>query len=81
MDVDDIFWHDSVIKKVIELPEKDAVLFEIDYPVNWGKDEYEVHTLAFSGVRGYEIHEGPFFRRTHNFGRHQIGAPRVHRRP
>ncbi|AEI94766.1 hypothetical protein [Roseobacter litoralis] len=66
MEIHDIFWHDSTINKVIELPEKDVILFEIDYPINWEENVFEIHTLTFSGVHGYEIREGPF-----------VGAPAI----
>ncbi len=56
-----IFWHDSVIRKVIDLPEdgNHRLLIEIEYPVDWENDVWDIRTIQFQDVYGYEIHEGP----------------------
>ena len=60
MDYSKIHWHDSLIKKVIEIPSKEMLLFEVDYPVDWEKQKWEPHTIEFRDLYTYEIHEGPF---------------------
>jgi hypothetical protein len=55
-----INWHDCVIKKIVEIPEEDRLIFEVDYPVAWETGKYEVHYITFSGIYRYQIHEGPF---------------------
>ncbi len=57
----DICWHDSVVRKVVDLPEagKHRLLIELDYPVDWENDVIETHTIQFLDVYNYEIHEGP----------------------
>ena len=37
MAIDHIHWHDSTLRKVVELPAAERLLFEVDYPVNWGE--------------------------------------------
>ena len=59
MEVGEINWHDSPIRKVVELPASDLVLLEVDYCMDWEGDDYRPHTITFSEVREYEIHEGP----------------------
>ena len=60
MDYTKIHWHDSLIKKVIELPSEERLLFEVDYPVDWINQKWEPHTIGFENLYTYEIHEGPF---------------------
>ena len=57
--VEDIFWHDCVIVRVVESPTR-KVAFQVEYPENWEADHYEDKTILFSDVYSYEIHEGPF---------------------
>jgi hypothetical protein len=60
MELDKIHWHDCVIKRVVELPAEDRLLFEVDYPVDWDNQLWELRTIVFGDVYTYEIHEGPF---------------------
>ena len=32
-----IFWHDSEIESVIELPSKDVMIINVQYPIDWKK--------------------------------------------
>ena len=58
--IHDVHWHDSVIRKVIEFPDpdQDKLLIEINYPVDWYNEKYEIYTVQFRDIHGYEIHEG-----------------------
>lgn len=58
MSVDEIHWHDCSIRKVVELPEREQILFEVDYPVDWDNGVYEPHTISFDDVYTYDIQEG-----------------------
>ena len=60
MDINSVHWHDTVIRKVLELPsrQENQLFFEVDYPVDWENQKWEVYTIHFSNVHIYEIHEG-----------------------
>ena len=64
--IDDIFWHDCKIRRVIEIPAEDRILIEVDYPIDWDHNRFEPRVISFSGVRRYEIREGAF-----------VGAPTI----
>lgn len=61
--IHDIHWHDAVIRKVIDLPDRNEgehrLFIELDYPVNWADEDYQIYTIQFVDVYAYEIHEGP----------------------
>lgn len=60
MNIEQIYWHDSVLRKVVEIPALGKLFFEVDYPVDWENNEFSPHTIKFAEVCSYEIHEGPF---------------------
>lgn len=60
LDYSMIHWHDSVIKRVVELPSEDRLLFEVDYPIDWENQKWEMHIIEFADLSKYEIHEGAF---------------------
>ena len=60
MDLPDIHFHDSVLLRVIEDPEADDLIFEVDYPVDWDNNLFEKRYIVFGDVLGYTIDEGPF---------------------
>ena len=60
LDYTEIHWHDSVIRKVVELPAEEKLLIEVDYPVDWENQKWEPHIIEFANLHTYEIHEGPF---------------------
>lgn len=66
MNIDNLFWHDCKIRRVIEIPTEDRVLIEVDYPVDWDNNRFEPRMISFSGVRRYEIRECAF-----------VGAPTI----
>ncbi len=63
MDIADIHWHDSVVRKIVELPDPDRgehrLLIEVDYPIDWENNVIQTYTIQFVDVFSYEIHEGP----------------------
>ena len=60
MKLNDIHFHDSVIRQVIENTEEDSLSFEVDYPADWEKNTYQRRVIIFWDVLNYEVHEGPF---------------------
>ncbi len=62
MDLLEIHWQDSVVRKVVELPDPDGaehrLLIEINSPLDWQKEEYQILTIQFHDVYSYEVHEG-----------------------
>jgi hypothetical protein len=60
MNVADIHFHDSVIQRVIEFPERDELAFEVDYPTNWENNVFEIRYIVFRDVLNYSVCEGGF---------------------
>jgi hypothetical protein len=60
MDLADIHFHDSTIRRVVELADSHDLLFEVDYPVDWENNVFEVRVIAFRDVLDYRIEEIPF---------------------
>ncbi len=60
MRVEDIFFHDCEIVRVVEDPARNTLAFEVMYPVEWETNTFAPKTLVFSDVLRYEVHEGPF---------------------
>ncbi len=62
MELLDIHWQDSLIRKVVELPDpvdgKHGLLLEIKAPVDWQNKDYQILTIRFHDISGYAIHEG-----------------------
>ena len=60
MNVEDIHFHDSKILRVIEVPARDLLAMELDYPIDWQANLFAPQTLIFHDVLGYTVAEGPF---------------------
>ena len=60
MKLEDIFFHDCKLVRVVELPARDLLAFEVDYPIDWEANVFGPKTILFSNVLRYEVHEGPF---------------------
>ncbi len=58
--MNDIYWHDTVIERVIETPSKSELVMEVDYPTDWEKNVYEPRSIVFTNPLDYRIDEGPF---------------------
>ncbi len=56
----EIFWHDSEVESVIEIPRNDVLIFNVQYPVNWEKNIFEPRSIVFEGCFSYEVSEIPF---------------------
>ena len=60
MNISEIHFHDTIILKVIELTEKDKLIFEVDYPVDWENNIFEKRFIVFNDFLNYQNMEGPF---------------------
>ena len=58
--VDDIWFHDSVVYRVVENSESDEIGFEVMYPIDWENNRFAERTIVFTDVLDYTVAEGPF---------------------
>lgn len=58
--LDEIHWHDSEIESVIEIPAKDELIYNIQYPENWDKNRLVPKAITFYGYHSHAIEEMPF---------------------
>jgi hypothetical protein len=58
--LDEIWFHDAVIHRVVENAETDELGFEVDYPVDWENNVFEPRTIVFMNALRYTVAEGPF---------------------
>ena len=59
-DLNEIHWHDSIIREVRVLYEHGTVDLHLDYPIDWQSDSYEPRIVRFIDAYGYKENEGPF---------------------
>ena len=59
-EINNIHWHDCVIDSVLELPEKDQLIFNVQYPVDWEQNIFEARSIVFEDYISQEINEIPF---------------------
>ena len=60
MDLSSIHFHDTKILKVIEDTRDDLLTMEVNYPVDWDKNEFEKRKLIFENVLNYQVNEIAF---------------------
>ena len=61
MQLEDINLHDSTIIRVIEVPAKSLLAFELDYVLEYPADSaFVAKTLVFRDPLDYRVDEGPF---------------------
>lgn len=58
--LNEIHWHDSEIESVIELPQKDELIYNIQYPENWEQNIFAPKSITFSGYHSHQVNEMPF---------------------
>ena len=58
--LNEVHWHDSEIESVIEIPAKDELIYNIQYPENWGQNIFAPKAITFSGYHSHVIEEIPF---------------------
>jgi hypothetical protein len=74
--VNDIWFHDSKLYRVVENAQTDEIGFEVMYPVDWENDEFAERTIVFSDVLNYAVLEGPFHGRPTILEVYMTGAER-----
>lgn len=60
MQLDDIYWHDSLILGVRITPEKDVIEIRLLYPEDWQSNTFTEKTVVFEDAYGYKEFQGPF---------------------
>ena len=58
--INDIHWHDSEIESVLEIPSKDELIYNIQYPENWDKNIFVPKAITFTGYCSHKVEEMPF---------------------
>ena len=58
--LDEVHWHDSEIESVIELPAKDQLIYNVQYPENWGQGVFVPKAITFNGYHSHAVEEMPF---------------------
>ena len=61
MVLEEIHFHDSRIRRVTELPARDMLVFEVDYPIDWENNVFAIRFITFIDVLEYSVDEGAFF--------------------
>ena len=57
--VEQIWWHDADIIRVIENVESNELGFEVMYPVDWENNRFEPRTIVFIDVLQYRVDDFP----------------------
>ena len=60
MNIDDIFWHDSLILSVRITPERDRIEMRLLLPEEARSNTFAEQTVIFEDAYGYKEFEGPF---------------------
>lgn len=55
-----IHWHDTVIESVIEIPANDQLIYNVQYPEDWGQNIFVPKAITFSDFHSHIIEEMPF---------------------
>jgi len=58
--LDEVHWHDSEIKSVIEIPAKDELLYNIQYPEDRNRNMFTPRAITFFGYHSHAVEEIPF---------------------
>ncbi len=60
VEINNIHWHDCEIESVIEIPSKDMLVFNVQYPENWEKNHFVPKGIVFEEYHSQEVNEIPF---------------------
>lgn len=58
--LNEIHWHDSEIESVVEIPARDLLIYNIQYPENWDKNIFVPKAITFHGYCSHSVEEIPF---------------------
>ena len=59
-EIDDIHWHDCELESVIEIPGKDMLVLNVQYPEYWDQNIFTPRGIIFEGYHSQVVHEIPF---------------------
>lgn len=59
-EIDGIHWHDCELESVVEIPSKDMLAFNVQYPDNWEQNIFVSKSIVFEGYYSQEVNEMPF---------------------
>jgi len=59
-EINNIHWHDCEIESVIEIPCKNMLVFNVQYPENWEKNYFLPKGIIFEEYHSQEVKEMPF---------------------
>jgi len=59
-EINNIHWHDCEIESVLEIPSKDMLIFNVQYPENWDKNHFVPRGIVFEGYYSQSVDEIPF---------------------
>jgi hypothetical protein len=60
MNINDYSFHDAIILGVREYPEHQKLEIEIDFPVDWENNKFQLRKMMFVDVISYSINTIPF---------------------
>jgi hypothetical protein len=60
MNLSDIHFHDTKIRRVTEDTQTDTLTMDVRYPLDWENNIFEPRLLVFEDVYNYQVFEGPF---------------------
>lgn len=58
--INSIHWHDCELESVIEVPNEDKLVMNVQYPENWDKNIFKPKSIIFEGYCAQEVSEIPF---------------------
>jgi len=53
--LNEVHWHDSEIESVIEIPSKDELIYNIQYPESWEQNIFVPRAVTFYGYHSHAI--------------------------
>lgn len=59
-EINKIHWHDCEIESVVEIPGKDILVFNVQYPENWDENIFVRKSIVFKDHHSHEVNEMPF---------------------
>lgn len=72
--ISEIHWHDSELISCVEVPAKDQLILNVEYPEDWQANRFARRAIVFSGFHALEVNEIPFFGGPTILGAEVVGA-------
>ena len=58
--INDIYWHDCEIESVVEIPSKDVLIYNVQYPEDWENNIFVPKSIIFEEYHSQRVEEIPF---------------------